>query len=176
MDSRLGTQLKELVEALTNAGIPFALIGGLALAAYKVIRATQDIDILVDFDESERLDTLLRTRGYACLHGSDDAANYQREDERVDVLYARRPIARQLLETATGQQTVFGTLRIVSAEGLIGFKLQAMSNDPRRTQDLEDIRALLRENRDSIDMSHVREYFHIFEQEALLEKLVNEIN
>jgi hypothetical protein len=39
MDSRLGTQLKQLVDALNNASIAFALIGGLALAAHKVIRA-----------------------------------------------------------------------------------------------------------------------------------------
>jgi hypothetical protein len=38
-------------------------------------------------------------------------------------------------------------LRVISAEGLIGFKLQALANDPRRTQDLEDIRALMRANR-----------------------------
>lgn len=45
------------------------------------------------------------------------------------------------------QDAVFGELRVIGAEGLIGFKLQGWVNDPDRTQDLEDIRALLRTNR-----------------------------
>jgi hypothetical protein len=63
----------------------------------------------------------------------------------------------------------------VSAEGLIGFKLQGLVNDPRRTQDLEDIRALLRANRTSLDMEEVRGYFRLFDRESLLDELVREI-
>ena len=40
--SSLGRQIAEVTEALGNAGIPCALIGGLALASYQVVRATQD--------------------------------------------------------------------------------------------------------------------------------------
>lgn len=72
-----------------------------------------------------------------------DAGNYVRGDERVDLLYASRPVARRLLASAAESKTSLGDLRVVSAEGLIGFKLQALANDPRRTRDLEDIRALL---------------------------------
>lgn len=46
---------------------------------------------------------------------------------------------------------------MVSAEGLIGFKLPGVANDPRRTQDLEDIKALLRANHNSLNMTEVRE-------------------
>lgn len=89
--------------------------------------------------------------GYRCLHRSADAANYARGDERVDFLYADRPIARRLLAAAPEQKTVLGEMRVVSVEGLIGFKLQGLVNDPRRTQDLEDIRALLRANRAALE-------------------------
>jgi hypothetical protein len=34
----------------------FALIGGLALASHKVIRATQDIDLLTDAEKAEDID------------------------------------------------------------------------------------------------------------------------
>ena len=40
-------------EALEKAGVQFALIGGFALAAHGVVRATQDIDLLVDGDQKE---------------------------------------------------------------------------------------------------------------------------
>jgi hypothetical protein len=71
-------------------------------------------------------------------------------------------------------KTAFGNLRVVSAEGLIGFKLQALVNDPRRTQDLEDIRALLRGNRHALDMEQVRGYFQLFERESLLDEILDE--
>ena len=61
----------------------FALIGGLALASHKVVRATQDVDLLVDADDAERIDRTLAAMGYRCLHRSTDAANYERDDERV---------------------------------------------------------------------------------------------
>jgi hypothetical protein len=106
-----------------------------------------------------RIDQMLAKMGYRCLHRSDDAVNYQREDERVEFLHARRPIARRLLSTATERSTVFGSLCVVSAEGLIGLKLQALVNDPRRTQDREDIKTLLRANRATLNLQEVREYF-----------------
>jgi hypothetical protein len=114
--SRLGRQLQEAIACLERAGSSAALIGGLALARYDVIRATHD----------------------------------------VDLLYASRPAARHLLDTAVGYQTPLGPVRVVGLEGLIAFKLQGLVNDPRRTQDLEDMRALLRANRDRVNLSELR--------------------
>jgi hypothetical protein len=62
----------------------------------------------------------------------------------------------------------------VGAEGLIGFKLQALVNDLRRTQDLEDIRAPLRASRDTLDLTEVRGYLRLFDREALLDGLIDE--
>lgn len=65
-----------------------------------------------------------------------------------------------------------GRLRDISAEGLIGFKLQAYVNDAARTRDLDDIQALLRSNRASLDMEQVRGYFALFEREHLLDDIL----
>ncbi|MEO7386531.1 MAG: hypothetical protein ABIX37_06325 [Gammaproteobacteria bacterium] len=162
--SRLGKQIQEVLAGFQRIGAAAALIGGLALAPHRVIRATQDVDLLVDADRAEDAERELTALGYRCLHRSNDAANYLRGDERVDLLYASRPIARQLLERATPRDTPFGELRVVSLEGLIAFKLQGLVNDPRRTQDLEDIRALLRANQDSVRMSEVRQYFQLLDE------------
>lgn len=174
--SRLGKQVEEVVSVLNGMGVPFALIGGLALALHKVIRATQDVDFLVDVENAEEIDKALTKLGYHCLYRSAEAGNYLRGDERVDLLYASRPIARRLLATAAGRKTAFGELRVIGAEGLIGFKLQGWINDPRRTQDLEDIRALLRTHRATLDMTEVREYFRLFDREPLLDELLHQID
>jgi hypothetical protein len=93
----------------------------------------------------------------------------------VDLLYAHRPVARRLLAGARGLQTSLGNLRVISAEGLIGFKLQGLVNDPRRTQDLEDIRALLKANRAIVDLIEVRGYFSLFDRDSLLDELLEQI-
>ena len=40
---------------------------------------------------------------------------------------------------------------------------------------MEDIRALLRANRDTIGLAEVREYFSLFQRQELLDELLNEI-
>lgn len=172
--SRLVDQIKEALAAFAVLQTPPALIGGLALAAYNVVRATQDVDFLAASADAHRLHDILLKLGYRCLHRSDDAANYARGDQRIDFLFAHRPASQALLTQALHRQTGMGVLRVVSAEGLIGFKLQGFINDPRRTRDLEDIRALLRANRGSLNMDEVRSYFRLFEREAMLDELVHE--
>jgi hypothetical protein len=174
--SRLGRQIEEVLAALNRLGVRHALIGGLALAPHKVIRATQDVDLLTDAQSADAIDQELQQLGYRCLHRSGDAANYVRGDERLDFLYASRPAALHLLETAGDYQTTFGALRVVSAEGLIAFKLQALVNNPRRLQDLEDIRALIRANRATLDMDVVASYFKVFDRVALLAEIVRDID
>lgn len=170
--SRLGRQIAQASSALDSIGVQFALIGGLALASHQVIRATQDVDFLVEAEKAETIDAELLRLGYRCTHRGPDAANYARSDEGLDLLYASRPIARRLLANASELQTALGRIRVVSAEGLIGFKLQAFVNEPRRTQDLEDIRMLLGAHVASMDMEEVREYFRLFDRESLLDELL----
>ena len=70
--------------------------------------------------------------------------------------------------------TALGLVRVISAEGLVAFKLQGYVNDPARVRDLEDIRALLRAN-PGLDLREIRGYFVLFEREALLDELVADI-
>lgn len=173
--ARLVDQIKEALQAFTELRTPPALIGGLALAAHRVVRATRDVDFLVDSDDAERLHGLLLKLGYVCIHRSADAANYVRSDEGLDLLYAHRPEARRLLAAARIRETSMGSLRVVSAEGLIGFKLQAYVNDATRHRDLDDIRALLRSNGAELDMDEVHRFFALFEQEPLIARLLADI-
>lgn len=174
--SRLGKQIEEIIATLDRVGARFALIGGLALAPHKVVRATQDVDLLVDADVAETVDRELKSLGYECLHRSADAANYLRGDQRLDFLYAHRPAARAFLHSARELTTPFGTLHVVTLEALIAFKLQGWVNNPRRTQDIEDIRALIRANRTNIDLTAAREYFRMFGRENLLEEILRELD
>lgn len=173
--SRLVDQIKQALAAFKGCRTTPALIGGLALAAHQVVRATRDVDFLVDADDADRLHTILLGLGYRCVHHSEDAANYLRDDEGLDLLYAHRPIARRLLADAAERSTALGSLRVISAEGLIGFKLQALVNNPSRTRDLDDIRALLRAQRGKLNMTEVRDYFALFDHTEWLDELLSQI-
>ena len=173
--SRLVEQIKQAVAAFTGCKTTPALIGGLALAAHQVVRATRDVDFLADADDADRLHEILLALGYRCVHRSEDAANYLREDEGLDLLYAHRPTARRLLTNAEERSTAIGSLRVISAEGLIGFKLQALVNNPSRTRDLDDIRGLLRAQRGRLNMQEVQEYFALFDRKEMLNELLAEI-
>jgi hypothetical protein len=169
--SRLVDQIRQALAAFAAEDVSPALIGGLALVAHRVVRATQDVDFLVDADEADRVHEALLGLGYRCIHRSEDAANYVRGDEGLDLLYAHRPIARRLLDEAEPRDTPMGRLRVIRVEGLIAFKLQGFVNDPARTRDLEDIRALLRTHRDTLDRDELAGYFRLFDREPLLREL-----
>ncbi|MDR0274601.1 MAG: nucleotidyltransferase family protein [Burkholderiaceae bacterium] len=170
--SSLIDQIREALSAFARNGVEPVLIGGLAVAAHQVIRATQDVDFLVEAEAADGLHATLLQLGYRCVYRSEDAANYVRGDQGLDLLYARRPIARRLLAKAQPRDTPMGRIRIISVEGLIAFKLQGFVNDATRTRDLEDMRALLRLHRSTIHMAELREYFTLFDRTELLDELL----
>ena len=170
--SNLAEQIREALSMFARNSTEPALIGGLAVVAHQVVRATQDVDFLVEAEAADRVHDALLVLGYQCLYRSEDAANYVRATEGLDLLYAHRPLARRLLAQASQRDTPMGRLRVISVEGLIGFKLQGFVNDATRTRDLEDIRALLKTHRTSLDMDELREYFALFNKPDLLNELL----
>lgn len=170
--SNLAEQIREALSMFARNSTEPALIGGLAVVAHQVVRATQDVDFLLEAEAADRVHDALLVLGYQCLYRSEDAANYVRATQGLDLLYAHRPLARRLLAQASQRDTPMGRLRVISVEGLIGFKLQGFVNDATRTRDLEDIRALLKTHRTSLDMDELREYFALFNKPDLLNELL----
>ena len=170
--------LARITSALREARIDHALIGGLALAAHGAARATVDLDLLADGDRAEDIDRLLRSFGYQCLHRGEHAANYASEDPvsgRVDFLFARHEIGRAMLVRATPHVAAGdAAVPVVDAADLIGLKVQASSNNPRRRhRDMADIERLL-ESVLELDLERVRKYFRLFDREKELDALLEE--
>jgi hypothetical protein len=168
--------LAQVEAELRSSGIAHALIGGLALAAHGAARATTDLDLLVDGERAADWDAIMARMGYRALHRSAELGNYVSdppERGRIDVLFARRSYTRKMLERAAPRAIAgLPDLPIADAADLIGLKVQAYVNDPRRRRaDLVDIERLLRANPD-LALERVREYFRLFEREADLEELL----
>ncbi len=60
----LYAELRQIVEALDAAGIPYALAGGLAVSIYTVPRATEDIDLLISSIDLDRAVHTLEPLGF----------------------------------------------------------------------------------------------------------------
>jgi hypothetical protein len=57
-------ELRSIVGALDSAGVPYALVGGLAVSIYATPRATEDIDILIASGDAERATLALSPLGF----------------------------------------------------------------------------------------------------------------
>lgn len=60
----LSSELARIVEALDHAGVPYALVGGVAVSIYATPRATEDIDIMLAIEDVERAIDALDRLGF----------------------------------------------------------------------------------------------------------------
>ncbi len=108
----------------------FALIGGLALASHKVVRATQDIDLLVDLDHADvfehKLAGLVTTASTAIPMPATTSAPTSGSIFSTPVV----PLPGNCWPARAVWSRLLVTCASFSSEGLIGFKLQALVNDP----------------------------------------------
>lgn len=164
--SRLQALLIELEAALSAAGIRHAIVGGIAMAAHGRVRATEDIDLLVDLLQMDAMREVMRALGFEEeVHGAV-ASRYVRHPikdlpevaEWVDALYASRPTGRRLIERAAANPVALAgsSLPVVDAAGLILMKSLALAADPSRTTDADDIRFLISAGAGRIDLASLK--------------------
>ena len=181
MANRFLRAIEVVLEAAGRGGFRVGLIGGFALPFHGVLRATADVDFLVEAAGADLLHETLIAVGERCLNCTDELANYEslRPDiASVDVLYARRPPSVAMLARARITRTagLGREVPIVDAEGIIGLKVQAMANNPlRRDRERDDIRELLLAQGSKLDLELVREYHRVFGLEGQLEEMLREI-
>ena len=155
--------LKELLisvhDALQTAQIEHALIGAFAMAHYGVQRATGDIDFLIDETDRKKALTALEKLGFRIFHESDEV--FQLEGPgNVDFLLAKRQLSRKMLEEAQVIEPL--NIKCVSIEGLIGLKIQAYNNNPKRElRDKADILSMI-EQHPKMNWEQIKQYADLF--------------
>ena len=162
--------LSEIAGFFEENELRYALIGGLALAAYGHARSTLDIDLAVERDQQDRIIEFMESRGFETLHRSEGYSNHQHGDPvlgHVDFVYVRGETADRLFGETTQFDGPGGrSIPVPKPEHLIAMKVLAMKNDSERTlQELADIRVLMA--RPKVDRQEVRRYF---ERHDLLER------
>jgi hypothetical protein len=161
--SSLVRLLDVLEQAMQARSIRHALVGGLAVALYGVARATDDVDVLVDVEAADDIETALGGLGFEIALRGDGFARYARapfaalpgRKEWIDVLFARHDVGRRLLAQAQRNLCLFlhVELPVIPLEGLLLMKLMTIVGNPDRARDASDMVGLVRANRSSMDRS-----------------------
>jgi hypothetical protein len=161
-----------LLDYFQKENVRYALIGGFALGALGVPRATVDIDFLVDREDLPKIDAFMKSNGYECIFKSENVSQYVSSLKifgEVDFLHAFRKISLGMLERAIEKEILEGKskIRILRPEDIIGLKLQAAANDEgRRTREYADIEDLIKCHGSNLDWNLIEEYFSIFDEKA----------
>ena len=143
-------ELQSVVRTFDDAGVPYALCGGLAVAFHGYVRATQDIDLLVRPEHLERVMNAVSEIGYHVEGGVIPlgvGAAHPREVHRISKVVDKELVTLDIvlvnpaLEPAwNSREHVLwndGNLWVVSKVGL-----GVMKRLSRRPNDLVDLQML----------------------------------
>lgn len=164
----LGQTLSTAVNALNSVQARFALIGGFALAAYGLARATEDIDLLVHGDDRPKAIQSLTQNGFRLVHETSEVLHLSGIGQ-LDLLFANRPMSQAMLGKAKSIQQF--PLPVVAPEDIIGLKIQAYTNDPRREfKDKADIQELISRVK-NLDFAQIKVYADLFSEWPAIQKI-----
>lgn len=158
MTDQLDQPLRTVVEFLEYNGYRYAVIGGIALAYWGVVRTTYDVDIKVltpDFDYSAMRASLRSAFPSAARQMTPEnplIVSVLVQDVIVDFLLALPGYEEMIVERAEIGNLGEFPARICSAEDLIIQKVVA-----GRGKDWPDVEALLMIHGDDIDAAYVEE-------------------
>ncbi len=142
------TVLARITRFLDQRQRPWAVVGGVGLAALGLARTTLDLDLVVETEVQDELVRFLEAEGYETLYRSPGFSNHLHSDPsrgRVDFVYVDRATGEQLFAGARELDGPGGArVRVPRPEHLAAMKVAAMKSDPARTfQEMADIRFLL---------------------------------
>ena len=169
--------LRDLTSDFHERDIPYALIGGFAVGALGISRATMDLDFLVAREALPQVDDIMQRRGYRLQLRTDNVSHFVADLAplgQVDFLHAFRAVSSSMLKRASEVSTFGGRLsvRTLRPDDIIGLKVQALSNDSRRERrDMADIESLAERYAGEIDWERTREYFALFNRLELYEEI-----
>ena len=143
------TTLQNLTRRLEEEKIPYALVGGLALAAHGFVRMTQDVDVLMTREGLKSFKDKFLGRGYVlAFSGAQKTFRDTDTQVRIEILITGdypgdgkpKPI---VFPNPSIVFTERGGMRVIPIETLIELKLASGMSAPHRLRDLADVQDLI---------------------------------
>jgi hypothetical protein len=150
-EGRLHGALRRLAQRLNAEGIPYALLGGLALAEHGYPRLTEDIDLLLTPSGLGRFRQRLVGRGYRpAFSGAEKTFRDTETGVRIKIVttgeYPGDGLPKPVVfpdPTTPGITVEKEGIRVVTLEKLIELKLASGMSAPHRLRDLADVQDLI---------------------------------
>ncbi len=172
------TALENLLRQFEESKVRYALMGGFAMGIWGVPRATVDLDFLVHRDDLDKVHRIMTAMGYELDHHSENVSQYISPLKKfggIDFIHAFRDVSLETLQRAVFKDIYNGAMKVKTLipEDIIGFKLQAIYNNPSREKfDTTDIETLISLYHKNLDRELLKKYFDLFEMENLYKQLV----
>jgi len=139
-------------ERLRSTGVPFAIIGAVACAAHRHVRATTDVDLLINERDADAMRAALVGSGWLPrFPGSRKMLRDTKNKVDLDVIHSGgfpgdglpKPVRfPEISQNSFDVEDVDG-IRVISLPILIQLKLASGISAPSRTKDLSDVYALI---------------------------------
>lgn len=141
--------LREITSQLGKLGIPYAVMGGMALVAHGYLRTTEDIDILVTEEGLKAIHESLLGLGYRPLFEGSKNVRDTRTGVRIEFVVAGgypgdgkpKPVAFPHPDQVAVE---IDGIRYLKLPVLIELKLASGMSNPGRIRDLADVQELIR--------------------------------
>jgi hypothetical protein len=167
--------MRRLAQRLEDEGIPYAVIGGMALVAHGYVRMTLDVDILLTPEGLTDFQEKLVGKGYvADFPGTAKSFRDAETNVKIEIITAGefpgdglpKPVS---FPEPEGQTVEEDDVLIINLEKLIELKLASGLSAAHRMRDLADVQDLIMvldlplELEDKLDESVRSEYQRIWE-------------
>jgi hypothetical protein len=141
--------LSAVTKELEDAGIPYAVMGAMALNQYGHRRVTVDVDILLSADGLARFKSLALGKGYVEKFPGSRGVRDTRYNVTIDFLIAGdypgdgKPKAVQFPDPATEAKPEKG-VRLLPVARFVELKLASAMSAPHRIKDFADVQELIK--------------------------------
>lgn len=147
-ESAVHKTLHRIVQRLDDLGIPYAIVGGMALFFHGLRRFTEDVDILVTREGLRQLHEALEGLGYIPPFAGSKNLRDVESGVKIEFLVTGdfpgdgkpKPVAFPDPQNVT---TVIEGIRFIALPALIELKLASGMTNPLRGQDIIDVQRLI---------------------------------
>jgi Nucleotidyl transferase AbiEii toxin, Type IV TA system len=147
-DSAVFKSLKRITRRLDELGIPYALVGGMAMFLHGFRRFTEDVDILVTSDGLEKIHRQLEGLGYVPPFAGSKQLRDTETGVRIEFLVTGgfpgdgkpKPV---VFPDPSGVVTEIEGIHVLSLPRLVELKLASGMSNPRRAKDLIDVQQMI---------------------------------
>jgi len=169
--------LELILSEFEKEEVGYALIGGFALGALGIMRATMDLDFLIKYSDYSKVGKIMKKYNYKCVFRTENVSQYVSDIKifgEIDFLHAFRKTSLSMLKRSRKLSVFEGKYRInvLTPEDIIGLKVQALVNDKtREPQEYVDIEAVMGHFKERLDWNLIEEYFFLFNKEDKFNEL-----